>query len=218
MKNVKSTFTKTLLSVALLLPFTSQAESWFIKPYIGLSNMSDVTGSANNINDVSGNADINLDGGFNAGLSGGYLYNDNIAVEFGWEYRSNDSETSIGSMLSYPDGNYASSTFYLNGLYLFDKSSKWQPYVGSGLLWVQEVDIDLELNGRELSYSGDGDIGFQVLTGINYHLNKQWLLQLEARYSSVTDIDLVGEDGTAGNISALDYEPTTLQLGVIYKF
>lgn len=218
MKKLKNTFTRALLSVALLVPLSSQAESWFIKPYIGLSNMSDITGNASNINNASGNADINLESGFNAGLSGGYYYNDKIAVEFGWEYRSNDSETNIGSSLSYPDGNYASNTFYLNGLYHFDKTSKWQPYVGAGLIWMQEVDIDLEFDVSELSYSGDGDSGFQVLAGVNYHLNKQWLIQLEARYSSITDIKLSGEGESIGNISDLDYEPTTLQLGVIYKF
>lgn len=210
---------KLCLSAALILPVTSNAESWFVKPYIGLSSMSDISGNAENINGTTtGNVDVNLDTGFNAGLSGGYYYNDNIAVEFGWEYRSNDSETNIAGALNYPEGNYASNTFYLNGLYHFSRRSNWQPYIGGGLIWMQEVDIDLELDGNELSYSGDGDIGFQALAGVNYHLNKNWAIQVEARYTSITDIDLSGEEGAVGSMSGLDYEPTTLQFGVIYRF
>lgn len=210
---------KICVSAALILPVTSHAESWFIKPYIGLSNMSDISANAENINGTTGgNAVINIDSGFNAGLSGGYYYNDNIAVELGWEYRSNESETNVAGALNYPDGNYASNTFYLNGLYHFSTLSNWQPYIGGGLIWMQEVDIDLELEGNELSYSGDGDIGFQALAGVNYQLNKRWAVQLEARYTSITDIDLSGEEGSIGSMSSLDYEPTTLQLGIIYKF
>lgn len=209
---------KTLISTALILSFSSNADSWFIKPYAGLSNMSDLSGYGENIDDMTGNTDINLGSGFVAGLSGGYYYNDNIAVELGWEYRSNESETTIANTSNYPDGNYASNTFYLNGLYHFSKSSNWQPYVGAGLIWMQEVDIDLELGGTELSYSGDGDTGFQVLAGMNYHINKDWFIQLEARYTSITDIDLSGEEDATGIISGLDYEPTTLQLGIIYQF
>ncbi|REL35985.1 outer membrane protein [Thalassotalea euphylliae] len=213
-----NTLCKTLLAASLLLPLTSYADSWFIKPYVGLSQISDVSGDAENINNISGNSDINLDTGFNVGLSGGYYYNDSIAVEFGWEYRSNDSETNLANSFTYPDGNYASNTFYLNGLYHFAKTVNWQPYLGGGLIWVQEIDIDLEFEGNELSFSSDGDIGFQVMAGINYHLNNDWLIQLEARYSDITDIDLSGEERAIGNISGLDYQPVTLQVGLIYKF
>lgn len=69
---------------------------------------------------------------------------------------------------------------------------------------MQEVDVDLELEANELSYSGDGDAGIQVIAGVNYHLNRDWLIQLEARYISITDIDLLGEAGAIGSISGLD--------------
>jgi len=210
---------KTCVIAAYVIPYTANAENWFIKPYMGLSSMSDIVADANNINGtVSGNAAINLEAGFNAGLSGGYYYNDNLAVEFGWEYRSNESQTNITEALSYPEGNYASSTFYLNGLYHFSSLSNWQPYIGAGLVWVQEIDIDLERDGSELSYSGSGDVGLQAIVGTNYRFNKHWALQFEARYTSISGVDLAAEEGAMGRMNGLDYEPTSLQLGLIYKF
>lgn len=218
MKNLTNTFLKTLFASAMFTSFYSCANTWFVKPYVGLSNMSDITANAENVPNFSGQTDINLNNGFNAGLSGGYNFNQRFSLEAGWEYRSNDSETRIINQAVYPDGNYASNTFYLNSIYDFQRESSWQPYLGAGLVWVQEVDIDLELDGTELSYSGDGDIGYQIFAGVDYHINKQWKVQLEARYTQIEDIALSSEQGFQGNMNDLSYKPSTIQLGLIYSF
>ena len=194
-------------------------DDWFVRPYIGFSQMSDVSGDFNNIDGLpSGSADIDLDTGFASGIGVGYFYNNNFAVELGWEYRSNDSKTVLNDTSRFNDGNYASSIFYLNGHYLLAKRHKWQPYLGGGLTWAQEVDIDLERGGNELSYSGDGDVGYQLFAGINYDWSENWKFQGEARYGSITGIDLNAEDGAVGQFDDLDYKTTTLQVGVVYSF
>ena len=194
------------------------AENWFVRPYVGLSQMSDLDSDFSDIDGLSGEADVDLDTGFTGGLGVGYRYTDNFAVEVGWEYRSNDSETTLNGVSEFDDGNYASNIFYLNGHYFFAKNGSWQPYVGGGLTWVEEIDIDLERGGDELSYSGDGDTGFQVFAGIDYELNEAWKLQTELRYGSITDIDLKGEGNDEGEFDGIDYETTTLQIGLVYDF
>ena len=91
-------------------------------------------------------------------------------------------------------------------------------YVGAGLGWLQEIDIDLEGNGPEQSYSGDGDIGVQLFLGADYALSDAWALQGEVRYARFSDIDLDGEARAEGSLTGLDYEPLTLQLGIVYRF
>ena len=118
----------------------------------------------------------------------------------------------------FDDGNYASNIFYLNGHYRFAPNGDWQPYVGAGLTLVEEVDIDLERGGEELSYSGDGDIGYQLFAGVDYRINPEWSLQGELRYGSITGIDLEGESGDPGEIEDIDYQTTTLQIGLVYEF
>lgn len=213
---------KPIVLTGCMLASASQtviaAENWFIRPYVGLSQMSDVDSDFSDIDGLSGKADVDLDTGFTAGLGVGYRYTENFALEVGWEYRSNDSETTLNGVSEFDDGNYASNIFYLNGYYFFAKNGPWQPYVGAGLTWVEEVDIDLERNGEELSYSGDGDTGYQVFAGIDYELSPEWKLQTELRYGAVTDIDLDGEDGDSGSFDGIDYETTTLQIGLVYDF
>ena len=214
--------TKQLLTAASLFTLSASAfaaeDTWFVRPYVGLSQMSDLSSDFADIDGLSGEADIDLDTGFTGGLGVGYRYTDNFAVEFGWEYRSNDSEVTLADTSEFDDGNYASNIFYLNGHYLFDKNGKWQPYAGAGLTWVQEVDIDLERGGEELSYSGDSGTGYQVFAGVNYDLNDNWTLQSELRYGSITDIDLDGEGNDVGEFNNIDYETTTIQIGLVFDF
>ncbi len=213
---------KSIIAAGCLMAGFNQAaaaaENWFVRPYVGLSQMSDLSSDFSNIDGLSGDADVDLDTGFTGGIGLGYRYTDEFAVEIGWEYRSNDSETVLADTSEFDDGNYASNIFYLNGHYLFPRNEAWQPYVGGGLTWVEEVDIDLERGGNELSYSGDGDVGYQVFAGVNYDLSESWKLQTELRYGSITDIDLEGEGSDRGEFDGIDYETTTLQIGLVYDF
>ena len=207
----------TGLAGLISLPATAN-DDWFVRPYAGLSQMSDLDSDFDDIDGLSGDADIDLDTGFTGGIGLGYRYSDSFAVEFGWEYRSNDSKTVLESASEFDDGNYASNIFYLNGHYSFAETGKWQPYIGAGLTWVEEIDIDLERGGDELSYSGDGDTGYQLFAGINYDLAENWKLQSELRYGSISGIDLDGEGNDAGGFDGIDYETTTLQFGLVYDF
>ena len=85
-------------------------------------------------------------------------------------------------------------------------------------MYQQEIDLDLEGAGPELSYSGDGEVGLQLFGGVNYHLDERWALNAELRYSHFDGVDLEGESGAQGEIKSLDYAPLSAQIGVIYKF
>ncbi len=170
---------KLIAGVSLLVLTISPVaaeDNWFVRPYVGLSQMSDLGADFTNIDGLSGDIDVDLDAGFTGGIGVGYNYTDNFAVEFGWEYRSNDSEAVLADTSEFDGGNYASNIFYLNGHYRFAPNGDWRPYVGAGLTWVEEVDIDLERGSEELSYQGDGDVGYQLFAGVDYRVNSAWTL------------------------------------------
>ncbi len=209
-----------LLILAAVLTNTTAAwsqPSWYVKSYLGFSQISDLEGTSTNIGDSDGPIDVNLDSGFFAGGAVGYRFNDRWSTDLSWEYRSNDSETTIADGTAFNEGNYASNVFSLNGYYHFEKRGKWQPYIGAGLMYGQEIDIDLEMNGEELSYTEGGDIGFQVMWGTYYALTDQWLINGEVKYGRFSDIDLTGES-TSGTIKGLDYDPLSFSVGLEYRF
>ena len=160
---------------------------------------------------------MQLDSGFTPGIAFGKQLNDRWAAELAWEYRSNDSNTTLADGDDYPQGNYASSVFALNGYYHFASDNPWQPYLGAGVMLVQEIDLDLERDGVEQSYSGDGDVGLQVMAGVRYAFNDDWSLLGELRYGRFSGVELQGENNS-GRLTDLDYDPLTLGLGLQYNF
>lgn len=195
-----------------------QQKGWFVKPFMGISSLSDQSGTASNSNGLDGDIDVATDSGLAAGLGVGYRYNERLSVELYWEYRRNDSDSTIGATGEVLSGNYASNLFYLNGYYDLYRQEDWSVYAGAGIGWTQEIDIDLERNGIEQSYSGDGDISWQVMLGTDYQLSQNWALNAEVRYSSMSSIYLEGEENAVGQISGFDYDPLTIGLGLKYHF
>lgn len=213
--------TKTQSVILTSLIFASASSmayqgEYFFRPAFGISSLSNTDGDTTSIGNTDGRADVELGNGFNAGLGVGYHYTDQIAIELFWEYRSNESETTIADGTQFTEGNYASNVFFLNGHYYFQSDSNWRPYLGAGLGWIQEIDIDLESNGVELSYSGDGDITYQAFAGIDYQLNPSISINAELRYQTLSSVDL-SEEGGEGSFSGLQYNPITLQLGLTWR-
>jgi len=193
-------------------------EGWFLRPNLGFSNMSDLSAQVSDIDGTSGVAEVAIDSGFVAGLGVGYQFNNRLALEVAWEYRTNDSSVELLPDLSFSEGDYASNTFFLNGLYYFDSGNRFRPYLGAGLAWVQEVDIDFQQGEQELSYAGDGDVGLQAFAGLDYAVTEHLSLQAELRYTSISGLDLEPEEGASGRIIDIDYQPSTFQLGAVYRF
>jgi len=201
------------------IPAQAAGEGWSIIPYIGISQLGNQSPSIGGSDDiVDGGLDIAVDTGFTAGVGVRYDYeNSRWTSEVGWEYRTNDSETTTADGNVLPDGNYASNIFYLNGRYSLTDGNRWTPWIGGGLTWIQEVDLDSEDADGERSFSDSGSVGFQVMAGVDYNLNDRFYLTSELRYVSHGALDLEEEDGNS-RVTNIDYQPVTLGLGVGIRF
>ncbi|MFK8080648.1 MAG: outer membrane protein [Granulosicoccus sp.] len=206
-------------ALVTVAPLHAAGDRWSVVPYIGLSQLGDQSANLAGANDiVDGGLDIAVDSGFTAGLGIRFDYEDSRwTSELGWEYRSNDAETTTVDGGVLPAGNYASNTFYINGRYALTEGNRWTPWAGGGLTWIQEVDLDSESTDGERSFSSSGSIGFQVLAGVDYELTERLYLTSELRYSSQTGLDLEEENGD-GRVRDIDYQPVTLGLGLGFRF
>lgn len=216
---------KHFLFAALLSVFfystqaTAKESNWYIKPTFGISILSNESADITDVLEQTGTANIDVSSGFNAGIGAGYFLNSNWAVELYWEYRTNDSETTLSNDLVFTDGNFASSIIATNAYYYFDSHSSWQYFLGAGLAITQEIDIDLEDANLERSFSGSGDIGLQLIGGIEYSLNDQLHIQTEVRYLNFSDIEMDAEENvTIGSFSSVNYTPVSLQVNLLYMF
>ena len=168
-------------------------------------------------NTINGAADF--DGGLPAGATGGYRFGNNWRLEGEVLYRTSELDRAdIAGFGTFTDGDYSSVAIGVNGLYDFELfgSEKMKAYVGAGVAWLQEIDIDFEENGVENSYSGD-DFGFQLMLGARYDVSERWFLESDIRYFFASDIEMSAEDGAVGNVVA-DYEPLSVSVGLGWRF
>jgi outer membrane protein W len=191
---------------------------WSVKALFGATIMSDQT------LEFSGNGPVQrteaaMGSGFLTGAAVGYELTPNWRVEAEFTYQSVNHE---GLSSAVPGatgtGNYASKGLGLNGLYTFNAfgSERARTYVGVGLAWLTEIDVDFESAGVESSYSGN-DVGVQFMAGVRYEFGSRWFVDAGLRYLSAGSVKLDGEDGATRRIVA-DYEPWSATLGIGWKF
>ena len=117
------------------------------------------------------------------------------------------------------DGDFASNIFFVNGRYTFDPvaQTNLRPYIGGGLGYVEEIDVDLKSGGVERSYSKNSEMAYQFMAGITYPLTEKIDLDAGLRYVRVDNIKLKRESGS-GELRNVDYDPLSLAVGLSYKF
>jgi outer membrane autotransporter protein len=159
--------------------------------------------------------------GWGFGGDFGYRYGNGWAAEVEWNYRRHALKSlKGGSATIASDGDYASNTLLINGLRRFPSGGAWTPYLGAGIGWVQEIDIDLtpSAGGGERSYSTN-KFAYQLIAGTEYAITPQWRLTADARWLRVGSVSLDNETGNpGGTIGPLKYNPVSVQVGVRYSF
>jgi outer membrane protein W len=201
------------------IAFADDTGKWYVKLYSGISTLSDQSTKQTDVASAGASGKIKNDSGFMAGGSVGYNYTNNLSVELAWDYRSNDSKTNFSDGSRFNDGDFASNIFFVNGRYTFDPvaQTNLRPYIGGGLGYVEEIDVDLKSGGVERSYSKNSEMAYQFMAGITYPLTEKIDLDAGLRYVRVDNIKLKRESGS-GELRNVDYDPLSLAVGLSYKF
>jgi hypothetical protein len=219
--------TRTKLGAAAIIAAVSTLQTldvsarekpgFYTNLYLGPSALlsTNATETRNSGGTASGSA--SFDPGIGIGGAVGYRYGNGWAAELAWDYRRHGLKRLGGTSV---DGDFASNTFFLNGYYRFAKFGVVRPFVGAGLGWAQEVDIDIKRNGRELSYSRSGGVAFQGILGGEIDLSANWSLVGDVRAMGVSTGSFKAEDSSAGGRITRDpnYVPISLNLGLTYRF
>lgn len=212
------------LAVTCLIPlstpaFADDSGKWYGKLYGGYSVLGDQSMDQTGVASAGATGDSSNGGGWGAGAAVGYNYTNNLSVELAWDYITNDSKSSFSDGTNFDDGDFSSSIFFLNGFYKFDPvmDTKIRPYLGAGLGYVEEIDMDLASGGVENSYSSDGEFAYQLMAGASYPITDKIDFNTDIRYVRVDGVDLKNESG-GGSLRDVDYDPVIFTVGASYKF
>ncbi|MEM7630438.1 MAG: outer membrane beta-barrel protein [Pseudomonadota bacterium] len=199
-----------LLGTSLLIATTLSAQadgSYYVKLFGGASDLrSDTLSFGGAVSDAT------FDTGVVAGGAFGYDYAGSPwRAEVEYAYRSSDvtPAASFGT-----GGDFASTALMVNGIYTFSTPGAVQPYVGVGLGFLTEVDLDIDAGPAAGEYEDSGVFAAQVIVGAAYPVSDRVDLYGELRYFTAGSQTL---DGAAGAIEA-DYDSFDAIIGLTITF
>lgn len=197
----------------------THADDWYAEVHAGFNSLGSTSVLVSGSDAQDGLGDLDTDNGWGFGGAVGRGLGENWRIEGEIAYRTNDySALSLPGGGEVTDGDYSSLALAASVYYDFGAdSATWRPYLGAGLTWLQEVDIDLQNGPVENSFSGDG-FGWQVMAGVAWQFSERWVLDLEARYLDAGRIAMDAEQPEpAGRIEA-DYSLFGVSAALRYRF
>jgi opacity protein-like surface antigen len=166
-----------------------------------------------------GRASVDYETGFASGLALGRRLGPDWRVEVEYLYRTDElgfAEFTDGTR--FDEGDFSSVTLSANAYYEFPDLLKQSDrelriYLGAGVGWIQEVDIDFESEAGEISYETD-EIAYQMMAGLRWGFAERWALDFEYRLLKASDVKMTSRTGSVTS----DYEPVTLGFALSYSF
>ena len=162
-------------------------------------------------------------GGQIFGAAAGKKLTQNWSVESEFFYRSNDFDpVGSGPLAGSTEGDFASTNLMFNGVYTFTQTDgsglwgKFTPFVGAGLGFLQEADLDAKISGVERQYSDTWLPSMQLLAGVTYEVNATWSVFVETRYHYAGELEL--KSSKDDTVLKANYDGFSGIVGVRYSF
>ncbi len=199
-------------------PALADGNNWYGTASVGVGSLSSATLTYSD-GTTSSSASGDYSASVAAGGTLGYNFRNGFALEGEIMYRRNDLDpVDLPGLGSFTGGDFASLAFAVNALYRFSlgDSGRLSGYVGPGVVYFQEIDIDFETNGQETSFE-ESDTGFQLKLGGRYDFSDRWFAEAGATYLLADGVRMERPADPSQTIES-DYDHWTLSAGVGFRF
>jgi len=221
---------KSLLTIALLSSLTTAA-------FANQAGDILIRGGATSVNPDSDKAavllagnnstmSLSVDDNTQLGLNFVYFYDSNWAVEllaatpFTHDVVINDPNAVLGV-----DGIKLAEVTQLpptlSALYYIDTGTAFKPYVGVGVNYTHFFKEEFEAAPKSIGLSNlqlDGSFGFSVQVGADYEIDKNWSVNVSARYIDISSDATFDVAGDSIGKATVDVNPMVYSLMLGYKF
>jgi opacity protein-like surface antigen len=217
-QSLKQHYITCFTAVVLLAPLSVAAQDepgFYASVYGGPSAMASTSFSESRATGPTVGGKVAFGRGIGFGAAMGQRYGNGWAAELAWDERGNFLKR-IGGVAV--DGNVFSTVVFLNGYYRFQTWGTVRPFIGAGLGYVIGLDIDVDRDGTEQEYSRRGGVAVQAIAGGEYSLSSRWSLSGDVRWSRMGSGTFKATTAGTTLTGKPKYQPTSLNLGVSYRF
>ncbi len=214
--------TRLLTPTALFIlcaPFCMAADSgWYANASVGLNTLAEQDVDVV-FNGTSSSGKAGFNASFGGGAALGYQYSEKWSAEVEFLYRRIELDNAnIGSFGQFVEGDFANTQLSVAGFYHLGLGGdpSWSGYVGAGLAFINEVDIDFEANDTETSFESDA-FGVELHGGFCYTVNDRIFVDGGVRWTLVSDVEMTLPENDA-NTATAGYWPLLIGLKVGWRF
>ncbi|MFK7954840.1 MAG: outer membrane protein [Lysobacterales bacterium] len=203
------TFRSIALTTILAATSTGANAEFYLRGHMLLTNLADDSDSEVILNALpAGSVDTRFDSGLGFGGGVGWVFGQRWRAEAEFGYLSAGvDQARVGAEFTADGDNFASTGLGVNVLYHFNDDvagrQGFSPYVGIGLVFLNEIDIDLEgtgVGGAFEDLEGD-DVAPQLILGVNRGLGDRWSVGGELRYLAGGGVDLANDTAAIRDIN-----------------
>ncbi len=161
--------------------------------------------------------EFGVDNNTQLGLNFGYMVTDNFGVEL-LAATPFSHDVSLGPLGKIAETKHLPPTLVAQ-YYFGDAQSKVRPYVGAGINFTNFFDNKFTntAGGRLSDLSMSNSLGFAAQVGLDYQVNKNWLVNASVWYADISTDVKFKLDGNAVKIKT-DINPMVYMVSVGYKF
>ncbi len=219
MKSKAITGSASLILCVLSAAAAAEESHWYTTASVGAGNLQSTTlVYSDGAQQFSADADFTTS--FVGGGTLGYQFDNGWSIEGDIQYRRNELDpVDIGPLGSFSEGDFASLSFGASLLYRFGlgQNEKLTGYIGPGIVWIQEIDIDFDSDGQqEISFESD-DTAFELRLGGRYELSDRLFIDTSVEYLLAGEVTLELPSDNSQTVSA-DYDHWSLNIGLGWRF
>jgi len=164
------------------------------------------------------NGKVELGSGWLGGGAVGYQVADSIRVEAEMAYRRNKAKRATATGLTTTSGgDYASLILMGNALLDVGRFKTgfavFRPYIGAGVGFVEEIDIDLK-GGAASEFDQGGLFAYQIRAGLRWQYESGAIAGLGVRYLKTDTPKMKGPRGRLDS----GYDPLAITASVGWRF
>lgn len=197
-----------------------EEQRWYATANLGLGTLSDETLTYDDGAGGGDSVNASYENSFVGGGTLGYRFANGWSLEGEITYRRNELEpVDVPGLGTFTEGDFASLGFGVNALYRFNfgDSGKWSGYVGPGVVYLQEIDIDFDSESQEeISFESD-DTAFQLKFGARYDFSERWFAEAGATYLTSSGVRMELPEDPSQTIET-DYNHWTIAAGIGFRF
>jgi outer membrane protein len=205
---------KKLLAILMLLASTSQAQTSKTSDVAVVITSSEFEDPSLNIDDTN-TVDFEFDEDLGYGVSFNHYWTGAFSTELAMHKLSADL-SAVGNGVPLIDlGEIDARTLSAVAQWHFRRASRFSPYVGAGVAYVQGSFDALDDEGEEGSFDFESKTTWVLNAGADINLTDTFAIVLDGKYAQW---EPVAEDDDDDDDEALDISPLMLSAGVRVRF